>query len=195
MTYTTEQLIEILEKELRANWQGERVLLSWQNRINDPVVSKALDPKKVSKVFAYRDFRSQIHEYQRENHISGIIWRVSSFKGKSLKFPELHNQLIAIPGDKQVLMAAKDAILDFWGQVTEGLNFWLAVKERQLISDHFLKELTQQAEWAEINAARTEIYLGLCWGNPEKHHYEWARPDSGCNQIIATVNEPSSIKI
>ncbi|MGB3693224.1 MAG: hypothetical protein WA865_02025 [Spirulinaceae cyanobacterium] len=195
MTYTTEQLIQILEQELRANWKGERVLLSWQKRIDDPVVSKALDPKKVSKVFAYRDFRAQIHEYQTENHVSGIIWRVSQFKGKSVKFPELHNELIAIPGDKQILTAAKEAILDFWGQVTEGLNFWLATKERRRITPEFLRELIQQAEWAEINAARTEIYLGLCWGNPEKHRYDWARPYSGCNQIIATVSEPSSIKI
>ncbi|NES70307.1 MAG: hypothetical protein F6K24_36395 [Okeania sp. SIO2D1] len=195
MPYTTEQLIEILEQELRANWKGERVLLSWQERINNPVVSKALDPHKVSKVFAYRDFRSQIHQYQQEHLVSGIIWHKSNFRGQSLRFPEVHNQLIAIPGDKEILMSAKESVLAFWQQVTKGLNFWLAGKEHKKLTPESLQELTQQAQWAEVNAARTEIYLGLCWGEPGKHHYQWALPHSGCHQIIATVNQPSAIKI
>jgi len=43
--------------------------------------------------------------------------------------------------------------------------------------------------------ARTELYLGLCWGNPLEHQYQWAQPFSGCHRIIAAVDEPSSIKV
>lgn len=195
MTYTTQQLIQILDQELRANWKGERILLSSANRIDNPVVAKALDLQKLSKVFAYQDFRCQIHQYQRQHRVSGIIWRVSTFKGSSVRFPELHNQLIAVPGDKAVLIAAKKSVLAFWWEVTDQMRFWLAENHRRKITVEEIEALAQQAEWAEIDAARTELYLGLCWGNPQEYQYQWAKPESGCHRIIAATNEPSSIKV
>ncbi len=195
MTYTTQQLIQILDQELRANWKGERILLSSANRIDNPVVAKALDLQKLSKVFAYQDFRCQIHQYQRQHQISGIIWRVSTFKGSSVRFPELHNQLIAVPGDKAVLIAAKKSVLAFWWEVADQMSFWLAENRRRKITVEEVEALAQQAEWAEIDAARTELYLGLCWGNPQEYQYQWAKPESGCHRIIAATNEPSSIKV
>ncbi len=195
MTYTTQQLIQILDQELRANWKGERILLSSANRIDNPVVAKALDLQKLSKVFAYQDFRYQIHQYQRQHRVSGIIWRVSTFKGRSVRFPELHNQLIAVPGDKAVLIAAKKSVLAFWWEVTDQMSFWLAENRRRKITAKEVEALAQQTEWAEIDAARTELYLGLCWGNPQEYQYQWAKPESGCHRIIAATNEPSSIKV
>ncbi len=195
MTYTTQQLIQILDQELRANWKGERILLSSANRIDNPVVAKALDLQKLSKVFAYQDFRCQIHQYQRQHRVSGIIWRVSTFKGRSVRFPELHNQLIAVPGDKAVLIAAKKSVLAFWWEVADQMSFWLAENRRRKITVEEVEALAQQAEWAEIDAARTELYLGLCWGNPQEYQYQWAKPESGCHRIIAATNEPSSIKV
>ena len=41
MSYTTQQLLEILDQELRAAWKGERVLLSSAQRINNSVLAKA----------------------------------------------------------------------------------------------------------------------------------------------------------
>ena len=82
------------------------------------------------------------------------------------------------------------------------MNFWLVNhrsdrwgNHHQLISQDYLHKLIAQTEWAEIDAARTEIYLGLCWGVPQEHQYQWAKPKSGCDRIIATVSEPSAIKI
>jgi hypothetical protein len=195
MKYTTQQLIDILEQELKATWKGERIVLSSAARLNNQVVAKALDMQKVSKVFAYQDFRRQIHEYQQKNHVSGIIWRVCRFHGKSVRFPELHNQLIAIPGDKEILISAKNSILSFWEENTENMNFWLSAHHRRPISRQSLAELIQEAEWAEIDAAQTELYLGLCWGHPQEYQYQWAKPDSGCHRIIAATNEPSAIKV
>ena len=202
MTYTTDELIEILDCELKENWKGNRVVLSSKKRINDPVVAKALNMDRVNKVFAYRDFRSQIHEYQQRHEVSGVIWRTCTFAEQSITYPEIHNQLIPIEGDKEVLISARSKILDFWHQVTSRMNFWL-VNQRsdrfgnhhQLISSDYLHKLIAQTEWAEIDAARTEIYLGLCWGEPQEHQYQWAKPKSGCDRIIATVSEPSAIKI
>lgn len=202
MTYTTEELIEILDCELRENWKGQRVVLSSKQRINDPVMAKALNMDRVSKVFAYRDFRSQIHQYQQRQRVSGIIWRTCTFDGQSITYPEIHNQLIPIEGDKEILVSARSEILDFWHRVTSQMNFWLVNPRsarqdirHQLISLDYLHKLIGQTEWAEIDAARTEIYLGLCWGEPQEHQYQWAKPKSGCDRIIATVSEPSAIKI
>ncbi len=107
MPYSTEELIQILERELRAHWQGQRWLLSSVERLNHLALAKALGPQKLSRVFAYPDFRDRVHEYQWQHQISGLVQRQCTFKGRSLEFPELHNQLIAIFGDKEKLMAAK----------------------------------------------------------------------------------------
>ncbi len=202
MTYTTDELIKILDCELKENWKGKRVVLSSANRINDPVVAKALNMDQVNKVFAYRDFRFQIHQYQQQHGVSGIIWRTCSFNEQSITYPEIHNQLVPVEGDKETLIAARQQILDFWHQATLQMKFWLANhridqqgNHHQAISRDYLHKLISQTEWAEIDAARTEIYLGLCWGDPNEYRYQWAKPKSGCDRIIATVSEPSAIKI
>ena len=202
MTYTTDELIKILDCELKENWKGRRVVLSSAQRINDPVVAKALNMDQVNKVFAYRDFRSQIHEYQRQHRVSGIIWRSCSFAQQSITYPEIHNQLIPVEGDKEILIAARTKILNFWERVTSQMNFWLVNHQKNQYGNHhrkissdYLRKLIGQTEWAEIDAARTEIYLGLCWGDPKESQYQWAKPKSGCDRIIATVSEPSAIKI
>lgn len=195
MVYTTQQLISILETEMRATCNGERILLSSANRINNPVLAKALDLEKVGKVFAYQDFRRQIHEYQREYDVSGVIWRACTFGNQRIQFPEIHNQLIAVSGDKEILMSAKESILSFWQEMTQNMNFWLAVDSRFPIAQNMIDEMILQAEWAEIDASQTDLYLGLCWGNPKEYIYQWAKPESGCHRIIAAVNEPSSIKV
>lgn len=194
MTYTTQELITILDQELEANWKGERIVFSSENRINNPVISKAINMNKVSKVFAYRDFRSEIHAYQLEYKVSGIIWREATFCNVTIRFPQVHNQLIPIPGDKEILMNAKTEIISFWYRVTANLNIWLMKKNPQKISSETVKKLIKEAEWAEIEAAKTEIYLGLCWGNPSQYQYEWAYPDSGCDRLIASEYEPGLIK-
>ena len=235
MTYTTQQLIEILDRELKANWKGKRIVLSSAERINDPVVAKLLNMNRVSKVFAYQDFRHQIHQYQKEHQVSGIIWRNCTFREQTFSYPEIYNQLIPIDEDKEILVQAKESVINFWQEVTEGMNFWLASapgrnlnlsstqlpldketrgqgneetifqedrfspskksNNHQKIDREYVNKLIRQAEWAEIDAALNEIYLGLCWGDPLEYRYQWAKPKSGCDRIIAAYTEPSSIKI
>ena len=214
MTYTTQELIAILDRELKANWKGKRVVLSSAERIKDPVVIKLLDMNRVSKVFAYQDFRTQVHQYQKKHRVSGIIWRNCRFNDYEVCYPEIHNQLIPLEEDKEILVAAKQSVINFWQQITPGRKFWLASppgKEKinrqtkplkqsnqtphQQISPEYVNKLIRQAEWAEIDTTRTEVYLGLCWGDPSEYRYQWAKPKSGCDRIIASHTVPSSIKI
>lgn len=223
MTYSTQDLIAILERELKANWKGKRVVLSSAERINDPVVTKLLNMNQVSKVFAYQDFRSQIHQYQREHKVSGVIWRNCTFKSNTVSYPEIHNQLIPLEEDKTILIQAKQSVINFWLEVTSEMQFWLAnapgktrlsklslnqkqqhqvnsVNHQQKtphlqITKEYVTKMINQAEWAEVDATRSEVYLGLCWGDPLEYRYQWAKPKSGCDRIIASQTVPSSIKI
>jgi hypothetical protein len=195
MSYTTEQLIQFLEQELRATWKGERITFSASKKIDNPVISKAIDVEKAGKVFVYRDFRRQIHQYQQDHQVSGIVWREIKFKNKSLRFPELYNQLIEIEGDKQILLDAKESVLNFWREVTAEMKFYLSGDRQNPLPSKSLESLYKEAEWAEIDTGTKEIYLGLCWGNPGEYIYKWAKPDSGCHRIIATKDKPSSINI
>jgi hypothetical protein len=195
MVYSTQDLIQILDAEMRATWRGDRVLLAPDERLSNPVIAKAIDGQKAAKVFAYQDFRAQIHEYQRQHSVSGLIWRVCTFQGRSIRYPELHNQLIPVAGDKEKLMTAKPLVLDFWRENTLDMNFWLSVHRHRPLSLDSLADLMAEAEWAEIDAAQTELYLGLCWGDPQHYQYQWAKPESGCHRVIATHDQPSSIKV
>ncbi|MGK7926102.1 MAG: hypothetical protein AB4290_12815 [Spirulina sp.] len=195
MAYTTQQLISILDREMQASWQGKRVLLSAEERFNDPVLSLALGCDKISKVYAYREFREQIHEYQHQYKVSGLIRRTCRFQGESISYPELHNQLAAIPEDKEILQASKESVLKFWRDRSQDLKLWLLGKERQRMTVEMVEELAKEAEWAEMDATLNELYIGLCWGNPQECRYQWAMPESGCRRIVAASNEPSTIKI
>jgi hypothetical protein len=197
LEYSTQELIEILEAELRANWQGKRLLMSSESRIDNPVIAKAIDLGKVSKVFAYQDFRSQIHQYQKEHQVSGIVWRLCGFRGMSISVPELHNQLTLIPGDKEILMAAKRSIIDFWNQATTIMKYFQFTNRTQYhqISPEIVDKLISQAEWLEIDSGCEEVYLSTCWGNPLESQYTWAKPQSGCDRLVATETQPSGINI
>lgn len=212
MTYTTQELITILDCELKANWKGKRVVLSSADRINDPVVTRLLDMNRVSKVFAYQDFRNQVHQYQKQHRVSGIIWRRCTFNCHTVCYPEIHNQLVPLEEDKVALVKAKQSVINFWLEVTQEMKFWLAnvpgkakAKKKQKLTNNqtphqeinseYVAKLIRQAQWAEVDATRTEVYLGLCWGDPSEYRYQWAKPKSGCDRIIASHTVPSSIKI
>lgn len=81
MPYTTCELIQILEQELQANWQGQRWLPSVRERVGHAVIALAIPPERLSMVFAFEDFRAQVHAYQRAQGVSGIIWRTCRFRG------------------------------------------------------------------------------------------------------------------
>lgn len=203
MAYTTRELIDILDREMRSCWRGKRIVLSSEARIDNPVIAKALDIDKVSKVYAYRDFRAQIWAYQQEHQISGIVWRTVKFNELEVQVPEIHNQLVAVEGDKEILMSVKDELLDFWWQVSQTMQYWLVIapdaavggERHQPRTRREVETLVEQTQWAEIDAGRQEVYLGLCWGNPSQYRYGWAKPLSGCTRIVAASDRPSLINI
>lgn len=195
MVYTTAQLLDILDAEMKAAVRGDRLLLNGDKRLDNPVITKAIGPQKLSQIYAFQDFRDQIHQYQVAEGVSGIVWRECSFQGRSVRFPEIHPQLTAIAADKLKLSAAKGAVIAFWRECISGLKLWRATNPPESISHEQVETLIENAEWADVEATRSELYLLLCWGNPKESYYAWAYPESGCDRIIATVDQPSGIKV
>lgn len=192
MTYSTQELVEFLESELRRNWAA---------------VAGDLGDDQISRVGlefagygaglqAYERFRRLIHQYQETHGVSGIVWRQIRMQGKYLRFPLVHPELVAVTGDLGVLQSAKPAVIGFWEQVTAGrvLATPLAQGRRRRVDRFCLQfqvltwgecqQLIEMAEWAiptKVLELGEQLNLVLGWGRPTG-----AQPwESGANLVVA----------
>ncbi|WP_392532207.1 hypothetical protein [Nostoc sp. C117] len=189
--YTTQELIQILADERQACLNGKRLKLEVTVSGN-PVIDQFIKTDGLQQFTAYQDFKAAIHEYQRENEVSGIIWRKVTVKGKSLDYPEVHTELIALISDLEVLKAAKNSILEFWYEVTMEMDLYLSFnnsKQHQQIVTPDVERIAHRTEWASLckweNSSFLEIILQLGWGQPEEAYYKRGRPRSGSEYIHA----------
>lgn len=191
--YSTEELIQILADERRACLQGQRFKLTGTLSGN-PLIDKFIKTDGVQKFTAYQDFKAAVHCYQRENQVSGIIWRDLKVKGKTLHYPTVDEQLIALPEDLESLKAAKSSVLTFWYEITADMDLYLSVnntKDHQAIARADVDKIAQRTEWATLckweNINTLEIILQLSWGKPEEAAYKWGWPMSGSEYIHAVI--------
>jgi hypothetical protein len=189
--YTTQELIEILAAERQACLQGQRLNLAAQPSGNI-AIDKYLKPEGLQKFTAYQDFKAAVHRYQREHGVSGIVWRQMTVKGKTVSYPEVDAQLIALPEDLEILKDYKAAIADFWQQVTAGMDVYLSInhgKGYRQITPADVERIMHRTEWATLwkseNTNFLEIILQLGWGQPQEAAYKCGWPDSGSEYIHA----------
>ncbi|MBW4612813.1 MAG: hypothetical protein KME21_05940 [Desmonostoc vinosum HA7617-LM4] len=189
--YTTEELTQILAAERQACLKGERLKLEITASGN-PVIDQFIKTDGLQKFTAYQDFKAAIHDYQREHQVSGIVWREMIVKDKSLRYPDIDAELIALVSDLDILKAAKNSILEFWFQVTEQMDLYLSFnngKQHQQITIPDVERIAQRTEWATLwkwqNSNFLEIILQLGWGKPEEACYKRGRPRSGSEHIHA----------
>ncbi|AFY48673.1 hypothetical protein Nos7524_2855 [Nostoc sp. PCC 7524] len=197
--YTTEELIQILAAERQACLKGERLKLEVTVSGN-PLIDQFIRTDGLQKFTAYQDFKAAIHDYQREYLVSGIIWRDMTVKGKSLRYPEVDAQLIALSSDLAILKSAKNSIWNFWCEVTAQMDLYLSFnnsKQHQKITASDVERIAQRTEWASLwkweNSNFLEIILQLGWGKPEEASYKRGRPNSG-SEFIHAVN-PGNLPI
>jgi len=163
------------------------------NRVMDQLIRT----DALQKFSAYQDFKAAIHDYQRKNQVSGIVWREVTVNSKTLSYPEVDTQLIALPSDLDVLKVTKDSILEFWYGVTSGMDLYLSFnngKQYQQIIISDVERIAQRTEWASLckweNTNFLEIILQLAWGKPEEASYKRGFPASG-SEYIHAVNPGS----
>ncbi|MEA5570243.1 hypothetical protein [Calothrix sp. UHCC 0171] len=189
--YTTQELIQILASERQACLKGERLKLD-VTVSGSPILDQFIRADGLQKFTAYQDFKAAIHQYQRENNVSGIIWREVIVKEKRFSYPEVDTQLLALDSDLEILKAAKDKILLFWNEVTVGMDLYLSIhhgKLHQKIEREDYFRIAQRSEWAGLlvyeKSDFLEIVLQLGWGKPEEACYKRGFPTSGCEYIHA----------
>jgi hypothetical protein len=191
--YKAQELIEILRSERQACLKGDRLKLEVSISGN-PLIDQFIRTEGLQKFTAYQDFKAAIHEYQREQQVSGVIWRSVTAKGKTLSFPEVDAQLIALPSDLDTIKEAKDNLIKFWNEVTVDMDLFLSTnhgKQHQRISIYDIERIVRRTEWATISAYEkgsfVEIILQLGWGQPAEACYKRGWPNSGSEYIHAVI--------
>jgi hypothetical protein len=189
--YTTEKLIEILHSERQACLKGQRLKLD-VTVSGSPVLDQFIRSEGLQKFTAYQDFKAAIHQYQRDNNVSGIVWRQVNVKGIKFKYPEVDAQLVALASDIELIRNAKNSIWEFWQQVTVDMDLFLSVnhgKQHQLIQKEDCARIQERTEWAGLlvyeKSNFLEIVLQLGWGKPEEACYKRGFPASGSEYIHA----------
>jgi len=181
--YTTEQLVEIVIKEQSACLKGDRLNLNME--VGSPFIDRFISTKGMQQFAAYQDFRRLIHDYQREHQVSGIVWHAMSFRTNDLHYPQVHDQLIAIDGDLEILHRAKSRVLDFWYQSTQDMELSLLIdhgKQHRLIHHEDVHAIVQGSDWATLfkpensnypsrSSSGLELILQLGWGLPKEWNH------------------------
>lgn len=188
--HTTEELINILDAEHEACLRGERLNLSANPYIGNIAVDSLLKPDAMQRFSAYQDFKSAIHHYQEQYHVSGIVWRNLTLKGQTLHYPQVHERLIALESDLDILRQAKPQILDFWERVTPDMDLYLSVnqgKDYESITFTDVSALIPRTDWANIwkweNQTFLEVVLQLGWGQPHDAHYRRGSLSAGSEYV------------
>lgn len=187
--YSTDELLQILASERQACLTGKRLKLTTKVSGN-PVIDMFLKAEGLQKFTAYQDFKAAVHRYQREQGVSGIVLRQMTLKGKTLHYPAVDDQLIAIPRDIEILKSAKTSMLAFWHEVTAGMDLYLSVnngKDFQQLTPADVDRISEHTEWVNLckweKANFLEIVLQLGWGNPEEASYKRGWPNSGSEYV------------
>ena len=189
--YSTDDLIQILADERRACMNGQRLNLA-ASASGNPLIDRFLKPDGIQKFTAYRDFKAAVHRYQQQHQVSGIVWRQLTLKGKTLRYPAVDEQLVALEDDLEILKSAKASILAFWWDVTQDMDLYLSIntgKDYRPIMPNNVGAIAYRTQWANLlkhgNSNFLEIILQLGWGKPEEASYKRGWPTSGSEYVHA----------
>lgn len=172
--YTTEDLLNILAAEYQACLKGQRLNLAATTTEVNPVVAPFVNTEAVQKFTAYRDFRDTIHRYQIEHQVSGIVWRQLTVKGQTIEYPEVAEQLLALPQDLDTLRQAKANILQFWQVAIAGMDLYFASnhgREHRPLAASELVPLATNRTWLSLSKHERNDFLQLVLllGTPDSH--------------------------
>jgi hypothetical protein len=183
--YSTQDLLQILADERSACVNGQRLDLAAQPSGINPLLDRFIEPTGIQKFTAYEKFRATIHQYQRDHHVSGLIWPEITIGNATVKSPQIDDELISVTNDLRVLRAARPRMLGFWYRATESLTLFLRVSGAtgfQPIDRAEIKSIQDRSAWAVLSCQgqgeNRELILQLGWGKPEDAKYPRGLPGS-----------------
>jgi len=174
-----------------------------------PVEAMLRHDIKVEWLKLFWNLRDQIWEKQIINGISGVCWVETNFCDKSIVLPELAENLVLAPGDKDIIISKRDEAIAWIEQFASAFKLW-GITDTSAVEcswDDFLEE-SAIAEWVELSAEddisrvyvletgeRHEaptliLHISLCWGTPGHHEKLDSRPASGLISFQLT-NDPA----
>jgi len=137
MTYTTQELSEILSKTQIDSITNKPLLMPESDRIlsekaqsdDAPEMGKILyqigGSEALIDCFNYWTIREQVREYQRQHNISGLISNSFKCRGQEITYLEWHDQLILQDWDVQSLTNGASAIVGFFLEVVKDYDLFL----------------------------------------------------------------------
>ncbi|NEZ57569.1 hypothetical protein [Adonisia turfae] len=170
MIYTTDQLAEIIDSEMMAHIKGEREFVRL-DRIEE----------KFAAIASYHEVREQVHAYQKQHGISGVVVEARELPdGSVIRFPVQHTQLELVDGDMEILSAAKDRVVHaFLNQLKKGYYYLMQrIESRDKgewdmeTTPEFIEYFAGDMEWAEITPySEGEFSLKIGYGGPVDSDY------------------------
>ena len=176
MTYTTSKLISILDTAIQRSIEIQcacsPLRLPGEDHADWETIFKFNAKNSQTALESYWQLREQIHAYQLEHQVSGLVSNECTYQGKTIEAFCVHDQLVAIPNDKQVLIEQTPQLIGWWGEVTQGMELWYSPtcdnKDDYCVNYEEILQLAPLAEWASVsiyNGLTIEINLRLCWGD------------------------------
>ncbi|MBN3926714.1 hypothetical protein [Nostoc sp. NMS4] len=146
------------------------------------------------------DKRQAIWAEQVSQGISGIEWYTVEYGGLNVELPRLCEELMLVPGDKEILMQSKPMALDFlahwnlafklWRYNRETESRWFSCRWSQFYTEYISREWLEL--WAEDEVYQILLPDGTfqdkpmfainaccCWGSPEAIHRTASYSEAG----------------
>ncbi|MBP0001539.1 MAG: hypothetical protein J7641_21540 [Cyanobacteria bacterium SID2] len=105
-------------------------------------------------------------------------------------YPQVHDRLIALDRDLDILRQSKSEILAFWDSATVSMDLYLSVdrgKDYVSVSHQDVRPIDRRTEWANIwkweNGNFLEVVLQLGWGQPHEAAYRRGSLTSGSEYV------------
>lgn len=176
MVYTTLELISILDTAIKRSVEIQCACSPLREPEADhadwETIFEFNAKNSQTALESYWQLREQIHAYQLEHQVSGLVSDQWTYQGKTIEAFCVHDQLIAILGDEQVLIQQTPGLIKWWVEVTQGMNLlWYSptseCKDDYCVDYEEIWRLAPLAQWASISicdAMTFEINMWLCWG-------------------------------
>jgi hypothetical protein len=125
----------------------------------------------------YQLFQQKIWNHQYEEEISGIEWQEVTYCGYAVQVPRLHDELTAIPGDQEVVSAARGDLLKFVQDAAKYFGIWRSAKTgdtfedwRETTIDELIRDVWLN-EWIDVRYRDyineiSDLEIGEEWEEP-----------------------------